>query len=82
MRILNIGSMVGSSIQDQIINIIKTSWYCFNKYGAQRTILGYEFSIDTDYSKPVCCKKPAYGPYKYNIIMYQVQKLLANGWIK
>ena len=74
--------MVDSSIQDQIIHIIKTYWGWFCKDGARRTILGYELAIDAGDSKPVCWKKPAYVPYEYKIVMDQVQKLLANGSIK
>ena len=82
MEGLNIGSMVGSSIQDWIIEIIKTEWDYFCKDGAQRKILGYKFALDTGDSRPVWCNKPAYGPYKSNIIFDQVQQLLSNWYIK
>ena len=65
-----------------MIQIIHKHWDCFCKEGSRRTILGYEFGIDTGDSKPVFCKKPAYGPCESKIIMYQVQKILANGWTK
>ena len=48
----------------------------------KRTILEYEFSIDTGSSKPVCCKKTNYRPYESKIIMEQLQVLIKNGWIK
>lgn len=35
----------------------------FVKEDIKYTILGYEFGIDTSGSKPVCCRKPSYGPY-------------------
>ena len=54
----------------------------FFKDGARQTILGYEFAIDTGKYNPVCCKKPSYGTHEYNIIMNQVQPLIANEWIK
>jgi len=44
-------------------------------------IIGYQFALDTGNSKPVCCRKPAYGPYKAEIIMTFVRQLLANLWI-
>ena len=74
--------MVDSSLQDQIIDIIKNYWNWFCKDGAQQTIPGYELAIDTGDSKPICCNKSAYVPYKSKIIMDKVQKLLANVWIE
>ena len=82
MKGLKIRSMVDSSIRDRIIDIIKTYWDFFCKYGARRMILEYEFAIDTGNYKPVCCKKPDYGPHESKIIIDQVQKLLTNGRIK
>ena len=79
---LEIGSSINTNLRNSIIDIVKTYWDCFCKEGARRTILDYEFAIDTSTSKPVCCKKPAYGPHESTIIMKQVQQLLANGWIK
>ena len=73
---------VDDPTRDDIIQIIQKYWDCFCKEGARRTILGYEFGIDTGDSKPVCCKKTTYGPYKSKIIMEQVQKLQSNGWVK
>ena len=37
-------------------------WDSFSKEGAERPILGYDFRIDTGGAKPVCCRKPSYGP--------------------
>ena len=62
--------------------MIKTYLDYFCKYRARRMILRYEFAIYTSNSKPIFYKKPAYGPYKYKIIMDQVQKSLANILIK
>ena len=55
-----------------IVNIIKKYWDCFVQDGTHRPILGYEFGIDTDGAKPVCCRKPSYGPHDSKIIMAQV----------
>ena len=57
-------------------------WDCFSKESAKHTILGYEFYIDTRNTKPVFCRKPQYGPYKYKIILEQVQTLIKNVWIE
>jgi len=65
-----------------VTKIIKDYWDCFTKSGAKRTILGYEFGIDTGGAQPVCCRKPSYGPYESRIIMEQVNQLLHNKWIE
>ena len=38
--------------------------------------------IDTGGAKPVCCRKPSYGPYESKVILTQVAQLLSNGWIE
>ena len=50
--------------------------------GTHRSILGYEFGIDTGGAKPVCCRKPSYGPHESKIIMAQVEQLKNNNWIR
>ena len=65
-----------------ITRIVKEYWDCFAKSGAKRTILGYEFGIDTGGATPVCCRQPSYGPYESRIIMKQVEQLLHNEWIE
>ena len=65
-----------------ITNMVKNYWDCFVTAGAKRTILGYEFGIDTAGAKPVCCRKPLYGHYESKVILEQVQQLLINGWIE
>lgn len=79
---LRINPLVDASVKDDIIQIIKDYWDCFAVEGVRRTILGYEFAIDTGQCKPVCCKKPAYGPHEAKIIMPQITDLLKNEWIR
>ena len=79
---LRMDESIDDATQSSIIKIIQQFWDCFIKIGAKRTILGYEFGIDTGGSKPVCCKKPSYGPYESKVIMEQVTQLLHNNWIK
>ena len=79
---IRIGNTVPDSIRNQLKNLVIDYWDCFCKEGARRTIIGYEFAIDTGDSKPVCCKKPYYGPYESEIILEQIKALLANGWIE
>ena len=73
---------VDENIRSEITNIVKEYWDCFVKVGAKRPILRYEFGIDTGGSKPVCCRKPSYGPYESRIIMEQISQLLHNRWIE
>ena len=79
---LSINNSIGIDIKASITTIIKEYWDCFVKVGAARPILGYEFGIDTGGAKPVCCKKPSYGPYKSKVIITQVDQLLKNKWIR
>ena len=67
---------------ERIKGMIRKYWDCFCLKGTKRTILDYEFAIDTGASKPVCCRKPTYGPHEAPIIMEQIQMLLNNDWIR
>ena len=77
---LKIGPSASPEQRQQIIGIIKKHWDCFCKRGAKRTILGFEFGIDTGASPPVSCKIRQYGPHESKIMM--VQGLLDNDWIE
>ena len=78
---LRMGTGVDDATKQEIMSLIKKYWDCFCKEGAKRTIIGYEFGIDTGNAKPVCCRKPSYGPYEAEIIMTFVRQLLGNEWI-
>ena len=54
---LNSDDSVDKATQDKITLIPKDYWDCFAKEGANRTVLGYAFGIDTGGSKPVCYQK-------------------------
>ena len=58
---IKFGSDVDSATKLAVTGIVKNYWDCFIKEGAKRTILGYEFGIDTTGAKAVCCRKPSYG---------------------
>ena len=79
---LRVSDKVSAEIKNQVRNIIVKFWDCFCEEGARRTILGYEFAIDTGDAKPVCCRRPNYGPYEAEIIMKQLRALLGNDWIE
>ena len=79
---LHVGSLASAAIRLEIIAIIKRHWDCFCDEGSHRTILGYEFAIDTGDHTPICCKKPTYGFHESKVIMKHVLTLLANVWIR
>ena len=82
MKGLKIGANVNDATKTEIINIIKEFWDCFAKKGAKRTILGYEFSIDTGAATPVSARNRQYGPHESIIMMEHIHALLKNGWIE
>ena len=79
---LRIGSNVNPHNTQAIKDIVIKYWDCFYNAGAKRTILDYEFAIDTGSCHPIYCRKPAYGPHEHPIIMDQIKDLLSNDWIK
>ena len=83
---LNKGFKIGKSAtteqREQVITLVKKYWDCFCKKGAKRTILEYEFGIDTGASQPVAARVKQYGPHESKIMMEQVEGLLANDWIE
>ena len=52
-----IGSKASPDVIERIIDVIKRYWDCFCVKGCHRTIIGYEFSIDTGDHTLACCKK-------------------------
>ena len=79
---LNIGALASPEVKKEIIAIIQRHWDCFCDEGSHRTILGYEFAIDTGDHTPICCKKPCYGFHESKVMMQQIHTLLGNCWIK
>ena len=79
---LRISDKATLAVRTQVRELIIKFWDCFCEEGARRPILGYEFAIDTGDSKPVCCRKPNYGPYESEIIMKSIMSLLKNDWIE
>jgi hypothetical protein len=78
---LRIGNNIDLATWGKIKMLVQKYWDVFYKAGVYKTVLGFEFAIDTGSSQPVCCRKPSYGPHKSKIILDQQKILLANGWI-
>ena len=79
---LHLSDKFSAEIKQQVKNIVVKVWDSFCEEGARRTIIGYKFAIDTSDSKPICCKRPTYGPYEAEIIIKQLNALLSNDWIE
>ena len=78
---LKIGKTVSNTNTRAIWSLIVKYWDCFCAEGAKRTILDYEFAIDTGVSSHISCCKLAYDPHEARIIMEQIFSLLENDWI-
>ena len=78
---LKIGKLVPLTTTRAIRNLVIKYWDCFCAEVAKRTILDYEFTIDTGSSPLICCRNPTYGPHEEPIIMEQISSLLDNDWI-
>ena len=79
---MRIGKTISLTTTRAIWSLIVKYWDCFCAEGAKCKILDYEFGIDTGVSRPICCRKPAYGPHKGPVIMDQIESLLDNDWTR
>ena len=79
---LRFDDSIDDDTRGAIVDIIKKYWDCFVQDGAHRPILRYKFGIDTGGDKPMCYRKPSYGPHEPKIIMTQVGQLQNNNWIR
>ena len=52
--------------------IVENIWDVFAPEGICKTILGYEFKVDTGSSASVCCRSPSYGPNESKVIAKQL----------
>ena len=78
---IKIGPTVTRLLRAKVISLVTTYWDVFDPAGIRKTILGYEFKIDTGTSKGICCRPPGYGHYEGSIIMKHIKVLLHNKWI-
>ena len=79
---LKINNDVAGNLLPILKKIVTSFWDCFATEGIRRTILGYEFAIDTGDATPVCCKKPHHGPHESKIIQKHIRVLQGNDWIE
>jgi len=79
---LKIQDSVPPQAKDIIHQLVREFWDIFAKDGLKRTMLGFEFSIDTGSHTPVKCKKPHYRPNESKVIMETIKTLLSNKFIE
>lgn len=79
---LNIDKSTLDEVKKMLLIICEAFWNCFANERVIRTILGFEFGIDTGNHTPVCCRKPVYEPYESKVIMQHLKTLLLNKWAK
>ena len=77
-----VGTEVSLHTTDKLRALIVKYWIFFYNAGTKRTILDYEFTVDTGDSPPVCCRKSSYGAHEKLILMAQIESLLDNGWVR
>ncbi len=62
--------------------IIKEYWDVYSKAGMKNPIRGFEFTIDTGHSAPICCKVPRYGPHESRVMTHLVKMLEDKGLVE
>ena len=79
---LHIGKTTPKHINDQLINLIKEYWCCFDPNGVKIPIRDYEVIIDTGKSTPVKTKNFRYGMHEAPIMQKAIDALLSNDQIE
>ena len=79
---LGIEESMPEPVKAMVVKLVKSFWDIFAKEGLKRTMLGFEFAIDTGSHTPVKCRKPRYGPNESKVIMETIRALLSNNFIE
>ena len=69
-------------LRPRLEEIIKKYWDVFAVAGLKDPIRGFQFTIDTGNSPPVCCKLPRYGPHESRIITQMTKGLEDNDLVE
>jgi hypothetical protein len=56
-----LGATVNCATRGKIEMMVQKYWDVFHEAGVRLPVLGFEFTVDTGGSQPVCCRKPNYG---------------------
>ena len=81
-KTLAIGTTASPASARLARQIVKNIWDVFAPEGICKTILGYEFKVDTGSSASVCCRPPSYGPNESKVITKQLIVLINNKWVR
>ena len=74
----NIDSLIEDFTRNAVLQIIKDNWDYFCEVGAVRPMPDFEFCIDTENAKAICCCQPKYGVHEANIMSKQISDLEHN----
>ena len=79
---LRIGNKVSEAYTSELTSMIMKYWDCLFLKCARRTILDYEFSIDTGAFTQYTVVVHHMAPHEKPIIMEQISSLFCNDWIE
>ena len=68
LRHFRISEHVETSMCQSVLSIIKFNWDSFCERGVLRSVLDFEFCIDSGDSFPICRRQPCYGFHEWKII--------------
>ena len=71
----NIALTVTKSTHQVVIQILHDNWDSFYEVGVVRSILDFDFGIDTRDAKAVCYCQPAYGVCETKIVIEHITQL-------
>ena len=78
LRDFCIGEYVDTSIRQSVLYIVKSNLDFFCQQGVSRSVLDFEFCIDTGDSVPVCCHQPNYEFHWRKIMNHYITALENN----
>ena len=79
---LKLRTLVLAPAQTIIRKLVTMYWEFFAEVGIKRSILRFEFAINTEKHTPVCCKKSRYGQHESLFYLKQVKVFLDEGLIE
>ena len=68
-----------SELQDKVKEVVINYWDMFCEGGFHRPVRGFQYQIDTDNHRTICCKPPLYRTNEYEVMQKLVGRLDENG---
>ena len=78
----NIDSMTNNFTHQAVLQITKDNCDSLCDVGASRSILDFEFCIDTGVTKAISCRQPNYGVHEAKIMSRHISQLENNNCIR